>query len=95
MPVARSRVLPEAAAGEALSAAYRVWAPAFSQAQEAAHAAAQHWRALAELQVKAADEAWRLAASHADHRREALTQMMNALWLAPTGVTPKEEAAHV
>ncbi|HEY4029397.1 MAG TPA: hypothetical protein VGM25_03565 [Caulobacteraceae bacterium] len=83
-----------------MSAAYGLWAPSFTQVHEAAEAAAQHWRALAELQVKAADEAWRLAAAHAERRREAMTQFMNTLWLAHAGAAPAiaaspEEAAHV
>lgn len=113
MPSARSRVLPEIAASEAVSAAFRWWTPPFAtpgpvgldrtpelarmaeQAQETAQTVAGHWRALVELQIRAADEAYRLAASHADRRREVLTQMMETLWPARAGARPKEEAARV
>ena len=81
MPVARSKVLPEAADFQALSAAaYDCWAPAIAslsafgldkapgldrmaqQTHEATRAAVRHWRELTELQIRAADEAYRLAA---------------------------------
>ena len=65
------------------------------QAQEAGQAALRHWRALAELQIRTADEAYRLASSHADRRREALTRMMETLWPAQAGARPGEEAARV
>jgi hypothetical protein len=115
MPVARSRVLPEFAAGEALSAAYGWWAPALAsmsppgldkamfgapafggmaeQAHDATLAAVRHWRALTELQITAANEAYRLAAAHAESRQAALAQWMDTLW--PAVAKPKPEAAHV
>jgi hypothetical protein len=111
MPVARSRVLPEFAASEALSAAYGWWAPALApmsppgldrtavmdgmagQAHDATLAAMRHWRALTELQIAAANEAYRLAASHAERRQEALAQFIDTLW--PAAAAAKRETAHV
>ena len=111
MSSVRSRVLPETTASEALGAAYGWWTPHFAslsplgldrtpdfsrmaeQAQEAGQC--RHGRALAELQIRTADEAYRLASSHADRRREALTRMMETLWPAQAGARPGEEAARV
>jgi len=113
MSVARSRVLPEVAATEALSAAYGWWAPALAalsppgldrtasfggmaeQAHDATVDAVRHWRALTELQISAASEAYRLAASHAERRREAMAQFMEALWPATAVPGSKREAPHV
>ena len=62
-------------------------APAFGAVAEQAHEATlatfRHWRALAELQMTAANEAYRLNSSHAESRRQALTQLMETLWPAP------------
>ena len=89
MPVPRSRVAPDAAL-EAVSLAYGLWAPALKQAHDATAAAARHWRALVDLQINAADEAYRLASSHAERRNEALTQMMDKLWPAEAAREPAD-----
>jgi hypothetical protein len=90
MPVPRSRSVPEAGAVQALSAAYGLWAPAVSQAHEATEAAARHWRALVDLQITAADEAYRLAASHAERRTDALNRMLQTLWPAQPAKAPAD-----
>ncbi|MGZ3274164.1 MAG: hypothetical protein ACXU82_10995 [Caulobacteraceae bacterium] len=65
------------------------------QAHEATLDAVRHWRALTELQIKAADEAFRLATAHAERRRETLTHFMETLWPTPAGAQPQEEPPHV
>lgn len=95
MSVVRSSVVSDAVSREALSAAYGFWAPALTRAHEAAEAAAQHWRALAALQISAADEAYRLASSHVERRQEAVTQMVETLWPVMAAALSKKEAAHV
>jgi hypothetical protein len=69
--------------------------PAFGEMAEQAHdatlAAVRHWRALTELQITAANEAYRLAVSHAEQRRVALAQYMETLWPAQAGAQPQEE----
>jgi hypothetical protein len=113
MSVARSRVLPETAAVDALSAVYGWWAPALTslsppgldqravmgglaeQAHDATLAAVRHWRALTELQMTAADQAYRLAASHAESRRAALAKFIETLWPAQAGARPQEECPNV
>ena len=95
MSVARSSNVSDSAAREAMSAVYGFWAPALTQAQEAAQAAALHWRALADLQIKAAQEAYSLASSHAERRREAVTQMVETVWPVLAAAVSKKEAAHV
>lgn len=112
MSVARSRIAPEAAAAlappafgwwlsafESLSPLARgdgAWSRMAQDSRDATHAAAQHWRALAEMQMAATAEAFnatlKLAASQAEHRRQALTQVMETLWPAPVP-TKEEEAA--
>ena len=114
MPVARSKVLPQAVVPMALgAAAYDCWAPALAslsafsldkapgldrmaeQTHEATRAAVRHWRELTELQIRTANEAYRLAASHAESRRQALTQFMETLWPTSAGARPQEESANV
>ena len=72
--------------------------PAFSRMAEQAHAATldavRQWRALTELQIKAADEAFRLATAHAEHRRETLTHFLETLWPASAEARPQEEPPH-
>jgi hypothetical protein len=95
MSVARSTVVSDVVAPQALSAAYGLWAPALTRTHEAVEAAVSHWRALAELQINAADQAYRLAASHAERRQEAVTQMLETLWPVLAVALSKTEAADV
>lgn len=112
MSVARSRVAPEAgpvvapayglwlSAFEPLSPLSRgndAWSRMARDSREATDAAARHWRALAEMQMAAAGEAFnatlKLAAAQAEHRRQALTQVMETLWPAQAPALAEEEAA--
>ena len=72
--------------------------PAFGRMAEQAHEATldavRHWRALTELQIKAADEAFRLATAHAERRRETLTHFLDTLWPTSAEVRPQEEPPH-
>ena len=115
MSAARSRVIPEAAdpiatpaygwwlsAFESLSPLGRnngAWSRMAHDSRGATEAAAQHWRALAEMQMAAADQAFNatlnLAASQAERRREALTHVMETLWPTPARAHPQEEPSHV
>lgn len=65
------------------------------QTREATAAAVRHWRGLTELQFNASHEAYRLAASHAEHHLQALTQLMETLWPAPAAARAAEERANV
>ena len=80
-----------------LSRGHGAWSRMARDSRDATHAAAQHWRALAEMQMAAAGEAFnatlKLAASQAEHRREALTHVMETLWPAAALTPAKEEAA--
>lgn len=71
------------------------WSRMATEAQGAAEAAAGHWRALAQVQMNAAGQAFSaslsLANAQAEHRREAMTHLMALLWPAPA-VTPEEAA---
>jgi hypothetical protein len=75
------------------------WGRVAQDAHEAGEAAARHWRALAEIQVAAAGEAFdaglKLATAQAERRREALTHLMETLWPTPARARPREEAARV
>jgi len=72
--------------------------PAFDRMAEQAHDATldaiRQWRALTELQIKAADEAFRLATAHAERRRETLSHFMETLWPTTAGARPQEEPPH-
>lgn len=112
MSVARSRVSPEAAAVvapaygwwlsafESLSPVMRgdgPWSRLAQDSREATDAAGRHWRALAEMHMAAAGDAFdatlKLAAAQAEHRRQALAHVMETLWPAPAPALAKEEAA--
>lgn len=71
------------------------WSRMAEQAQGAAEAAAGHWRALAEVQMSAAGQAFsaslNLATAQAEHRREALTHVMRLLWPTPAQPFVQEE----
>ena len=70
--------------------------PAFSRMAEQAHNATldavRQWRALTELQIKAADEAFRLATAHAEHRRETLSQFLETLWPTSAATRTQEDS---
>ena len=109
MPVARSKILPEIAAADAISAAVQLWVPAFAslkpwvfdqgptfrclvgQTFNATLDATWPWRALSDLQIKAAEEALRLAAAHADSGRKTLSDLMETLWPAQAGAGHQTE----
>jgi hypothetical protein len=95
MSVARSTVVSDVVAPQALSAAYGLWAPTLTRVHEAAEAAVSHWRALGELQVNAAEAAYRLASSQVEHRQEAVTHMLETLWPVLASALSRTEAARV
>ena len=101
MPVPRSRAAPSVApltfdwwtpALASLSPLALDQTPAFGAVAEQAHEATlatfRHWRALTELQVSTVNEAYRLASSHAESRRQALTQLMETQWPASSAAEP-------